>query len=265
MLADLLAIDLDGTFLTSERMPHFAGISAVIEAREAGLRVLFASGRTRPSMLTFAEPLGISNPMICANGGQIYDLSGEEVEAHLLPPDAFETVLTYAEENEINLNVYTRNELLYLREDDEGLAHAKRVRSVLPRVTTLEEIRTRNVLKVLIRDEPSKIPAHRAALEARLDLSTSRLTESEANYLEISHCLATKGNALKSLSELLGVPRHRVAAIGDYLNDVEMLEFAEVSAAVSSGAPATRAAAKRIVPSNDEGGVATFIHQILAG
>jgi hydroxymethylpyrimidine pyrophosphatase-like HAD family hydrolase len=73
----------------------------------------------------------------------------------------------------------------------------------------------------------------------------------------------SKGAALELMCGVLGVPAARTAAIGDYLNDLEMLTFAGHSAAVANGAEGAKTAAQRVVGSNEEGGVAQFIDWLL--
>ena len=263
LLADLLAIDLDGTLLTEARLPHPESAAAILRARAAGMHVVLCSGRIRPSMVPFAEPLGIVNPMISSNGGHIVGPDGVEIHAELMAKSAFDEVLTYAREHDLHLSVYTRDELLFLKETPWGETYAKRVRSVMPQVVTPEEARERDVLKVLLIDQPERIPSHIRAMAARLDPEVCRMTESEPEYLEFMPAKVSKGDGLARLAAAIGIPVERTAAIGDYLNDLEMLTFARHSAAVGNAAEAAKMAARQIVGTNEEGGVGQFIDLLL--
>jgi Cof subfamily protein (haloacid dehalogenase superfamily) len=227
------------------------------------MSVVLSSGRIRPSMLQFAEPLGVVNPMICSNGGHVVGVDGGELGATLLDKEAFDAVLDYAEDTGTHLSVYTRDELLFLRETEWGETYARRVRSVMPKVVGPDEARAREVLKIILIDSPERIPAHVQAVAPKLDPAVCRMTESEAEYLEFLPSGVSKGVALERMAAMLGVPAERTAAIGDYYNDLEMLAFAGHSAAVGNAAEATKAAADRVVASNDEGGVAEFIDWLL--
>lgn len=263
MLADLLAIDLDGTLLTGARLPHPDSVSAILRAKEAGMKVVLSSGRIRPAMLPFAEPLGLVNPMICSNGGHVFGPDGNEIHVRLFDKATFDTVLNYAEATNSHLSVYTRDELLFLRETSWGEAYAKRVRSVMPRVVTPAEARSKEVLKLILIDEPGRIAAHIQAIAPHIDPEVCRMTESEAEYLEFLPTDVSKGAALAMVAAGFGIPAERTAAIGDYLNDLEMLTFAGHSAAVANGAEAAKMAADRVVGSNEEGGVGQFIDWLL--
>jgi Cof subfamily protein (haloacid dehalogenase superfamily) len=263
LLADLLAIDLDGTLLTSARLPHPDSVSAILRAKEAGMRVVLSSGRIRPSMIPFAEPLGVLNPMICSNGGHVIGPDGKEIHVRLFDKTIFDVVLDYAEATNSHISVYTRDELLFLRETSWGEAYAKRVRSVLPRVVTPEEARQKEVLKLILIDEPPRIAAHIQAIAPHIDPEVCRMTESEAEYLEFLPTDVSKGAALAMVGAGFGIPAERTAAIGDYLNDLEMLTYAGYSAAVGNAAEATKLAADQVFGTNEEGGVGQFIDWLL--
>src|SRR5580704_13474888 len=76
----LIALDLDGTTLTSGREIHPRNLSAVRRATAAGITVVLASGRIRPSIAPFARQLGFPNgPFICSNGAHIVDADGSSL------------------------------------------------------------------------------------------------------------------------------------------------------------------------------------------
>jgi hydroxymethylpyrimidine pyrophosphatase-like HAD family hydrolase len=135
-------------------------------------------------MLQYAEPLGIVDPMICSNGGHVIGPGGGEMLAHHLPLDAFDAILDYVESVDAHISVYTRDELLFLRATEWGETYARRVRSVMPKIVSPREARTREVLKMILIDSPERISAHLQAVAPMLDPAVCRMTESEAEYLE---------------------------------------------------------------------------------
>lgn len=83
-------------------------------------------------------------------------------------------------------------------------------------------------------DEPNVLDQHQKELAARLRGTPVVLVRSEAEYLEFLSAKANKGEGLREIARRKGIERHEIAAIGDYSNDVPMLEYAGVSAAVSN-------------------------------
>jgi len=263
MRTRLLAIDIDGTLLTRDRVPHPDNIVAVRRATEAGIRVVLASGRVAASMREFSDQLGLDGAMICSNGGHVQGLGGVELLHLGLAEEAVDITLKYADRLGIHVNAYTRNEIFFLSDSSWGEMYRRRVQSVQPKLSSSAEVRQMDVLKLILIDEPLKIPIHRAALEKLLSNHIASLTESEPEYLEVLSPAANKGFGLKVLSESLGIRQEETAAIGDYLNDLEMVTWAGIGAAVENAHEDVKEAADIVVPSNNDGGVARFIEYLL--
>lgn len=70
-----------------------------------------------------------------------------------------------------------------------------------------------------------------------------------------------KGEAIRFLSEYYGIPVDQIAAVGDQLNDLPMLEAAGGKFTVKNGADELKAIAE-VIPSNEEDGVAYLLEKI---
>ncbi|MBR0168322.1 MAG: HAD-IIB family hydrolase, partial [Synergistaceae bacterium] len=81
-------------------------------------------------------------------------------------------------------------------------------------------------------------------------------TSSVPNNIEINDPKANKGDGLKFLAEHLGLPAESTLAFGDGLNDMSMIEYAGIGAAMSNGVPELKAVADYIAPDNNNNGVA---------
>nr|PZN40190.1 MAG: hypothetical protein DIU70_08390 [Bacillota bacterium] len=92
-------------------------------------------------------------------------------------------------------------------------------------------------------------------------LPTLHITSSGPDNLEVSAPQAHKGWGLRMLAESLRVPREAVFAIGDGLNDLEMLEYAGLGVAMGNGAPEVLARADWVAPRVEEDGVARAVEQ----
>ena len=66
------------------------------------------------------------------------------------------------------------------------------------------------------------------------------------------------------LAEKLGLAREEIAAVGDGLNDLELLEYAGIGAAMGNGAPELKQTADRVLPPVEEDGLAKFVQELLA-
>jgi Cof subfamily protein (haloacid dehalogenase superfamily) len=138
-----------------------------------------------------------------------------------------------------------------------------RARTIPTEKVSIEELRAMQLIKLMVISEPAKIRA--LALRGRELLHTDRvtLTESEPEYLEFLPRSANKGAALQRLAEHLHVDRANVMAVGDYLNDVEMVAWAGYGIAMGNAITEVKAVARRVVANSDEGGVADAIESVL--
>jgi len=263
MLTRLLAIDIDGTLLTGERIPHPENVAAFDRAAQAGIQVVLASGRIALSIRDFNQKLGLNGPMICCNGGHVQLANGEDIVHATLDQDAVDITLAYVAEAGVHVNAYTKDLLYFNGESQWAEMYRQRVRIIRPDVVSSDEIRKMNLLKLILIDEPKNIPIHRREMEKRLNLKSAALTESEPEYLEVLSPNANKGLGLKALSEALGLQQGETAAIGDYLNDIEMIQWAGVGAAMGNALPEVKQAANLVVPTNEEAGVAFFIDHLI--
>ncbi|MBQ1955218.1 MAG: HAD-IIB family hydrolase, partial [Clostridia bacterium] len=90
-------------------------------------------------------------------------------------------------------------------------------------------------------------------------------TSAFPNGLEFTDKKAHKGSGIAALSEILGVSKDEVMAIGDGLNDVPMLSFAGVSVAMGNAVDEAKAVAKYITLDNDSDGAALAIRKFAFG
>src|SRR5690349_23775047 len=93
----LIAIDLDGTMLDSQRRLSEGSLEAVQEATEAGVRVCLASGRAVNTIIPFADQLSLRGPIVSCNGAYVLGADREEVHHSTLPNDVTRLILSYAQ------------------------------------------------------------------------------------------------------------------------------------------------------------------------
>ena len=115
------------------------------------------------------------------------------------------------------------------------------------------------ILLIAGEGEPTKLLF---ALASSLQLS-STATFSKPNYLEIVPIGVNKAKALATLATTLGIELSQVAALGDGLNDVEMLREAGLGIAMGNAPEAVKSAADWITGTNDEEGVAQAVRRLV--
>ena len=107
------------------------------------------------------------------------------------------------------------------------------------------------------------LPLIERSIQSLSAVTFSTITYSKRNYLEILPVGVNKAKAVAALSQFLGLDLSEVAAIGDGLNDLEMLSEAGFAIAMGNASDRLKAAADVVVRSNDEAGVAQAVEEIL--
>jgi len=262
----LLALDIDGTIVGND-LEILSSVSEGITAAQArGIRVTLATGRTFRATLPFARRLAIHDPLICYQGGMVRDPLTDEIYAHVtmdggLAAQAIELLrvagvypIAYIDER---LCVFEHDAELdtYLRWHPEGT-------EVVISPDLASYVAKAPPTKLLFIAEPEKVGSQLVRLAARFGDQLAVL-RSHAMFGELTAPGVSKGSALKTLAERLGIAREHVVAIGDHENDLPMIAWAGLGLAMGNAIPAVRDAADAIIPSVEEAGVAWAIEHYL--
>ena len=257
---DLFVSDFDGTLVKADGTISAHTKEVIAAYREQGGIFTICTGRMVPSILPRARELGItSGPVIAFQGSVIYDMGKEEViRAGCFPREAALSLIRLLEEAGLHIHIYTVWDLFTNRRD-EMLESYERVCGVRGTVIggSLADYAAQeglDIVKVLVMVEPEK----REALRERLSQSLGEeyyVTSSSDWLVEVMPAGENKGRAVTYLSEYHHIPAARIAAAGDQLNDLPMLEAAGGKFAVRNGVEALKRVAF-VIPSNEEDGVA---------
>jgi Cof subfamily protein (haloacid dehalogenase superfamily) len=109
--------------------------------------------------------------------------------------------------------------------------------------------------KMLIVDDPARIPAIQAEVEALVGPAVNA-AQSHPQFLDIVSAQVSKGKALAAVAANLGIAREEVMAIGDGMNDMEMLTWAGTSFAMAHAPEALKKVARYVTVSGPGEGVA---------
>jgi Cof subfamily protein (haloacid dehalogenase superfamily) len=264
----LMAIDVDGTLLDGSHRLRADVREAVNRLAASGCAVALATARGPQAVVDIVRQFDFAPSLICFSGGWIGELdstSMRPVSVRLdrrLPADIARSIVSQAIHQGVEPNVFTPDSWRVRKLTDE-IVEETRIVNLQPVVS--DELLADDV-------EPSKI-----MLISRLEVADealppiersiqpiSTVTFSKRNYLEILPVGVNKAKAVAALAQFLGVDLSEVAAIGDGLNDLEMLSEAGFAIAMGNAADRVKAAADLVVGSNNEAGVAQAVNEILA-
>lgn len=252
----LIAMDLDDTLLLDDLTVSESTRQAMIEAIARGAHLTIATGRMFDSAQKIARQVGLNVPIITYQGSLIKNLLDEEIlYERSVPSDVARRIYEYCLEHDLHLQSYI-DDKLYVPEDNDKI-RAYAAQSNIP--YTVEPdfgkiIGHEKQTKLLIIDEPARLDALLPEFKELLGPEV-HLTKSKPNYLEFLHVEGTKGHALKFLAAHYGIPIEETIAIGDAMNDHEMVQAAGLGVAMANAVPALKEIADYITLSNNEDGV----------
>ncbi|MGH2504114.1 MAG: HAD family hydrolase, partial [Ktedonobacterales bacterium] len=247
----LVALDLDGTALTSEGQISQRLLRAVRAARVRGAVVTLATARRWVGAAPLAEALGIEAAIILYDGATARAFPGGEVElAHALGPRvaqrAAEALAARGLQVVAQVGGVGGERLIAC----EGAAHPQWMGSYL---ASFPQQVTYAPLADLASAAPETLRLVsfgpeawlRSALEALADVSAGRQILSEGSYgiseLTVFSPEASKGSGVRWLAARLGIPMAQTLAIGDGVNDISMLRAAGLGVAMGGAEPEVRA------------------------
>ena len=261
----LLALDLDGTLIGESAEISARSVHAVQAAARLGVKVTLATGRMYLAARPYAEQLGIRIPLICYQGAQIREpVSGKIISETGIDREIALEVLGYCRENGYHVNAFAGDELYMAELTPEGRFYSERAKVEPNIVGDLTEWLDRDLLKlVIVTDEPTPLQI----IDELSERFGKRLyvTRSYPNYAETISPDASKGKALAHLAKRLDIPLQNVMAVGDDLNDVDMVAAASLGVAMRNSAPDVVRNAQFVTGTVDEDGAATAIERFILG
>lgn len=245
----MIVSDLDGTiFRWGDPIPERT-IGTIKRLTEAGKLFTLASGRMPRSLIPFAHRLGTNAPLICYGGALIYDRSADsDIYQRSIPIQVSTRVLAEAKRRDLAVNVYQRDELLIECLDESSPAYKSWMRSGAKAVGDLAGFLNPEPLHLsIVCDESRTYPLTE---ELREEFAgQAHVSSGHPNMVEFNRLGATKGSALAWMSAQMKIDRSQVLAIGNDLNDLEMLEWAGLALAVPDSPAELLSVADEVVPS----------------
>lgn len=260
----LVALDLDGTLISSTLRVSAAVKAAIARAREGGVVFTMATGRMFAAARPFAQAIGIEGPIVCYQGAATYVVSSGERIAHVpLPVRVGEDVLRRAGRDGIRALGYFED-ALYTEVDDAYTQAYTRLARVDAHVVgpLWDFFRARPTTKINCITEPERAGAYAEALRAAFG-DRAYVTRSQPEFVEVIDAGVDKGRALAEVARSYGVGLGETMAVGDSWNDVPLLSAAGFAVAMGTAPPELRARADAVVAGVDDDGVAEAIERFV--
>lgn len=270
---NLFAFDLDGTLLNSNKELSSENLRALLAAKSSGVELVPSTGRTFKGLPDFVKELPCRY-FILINGAFVYDRKKDEVlNSFNIPLKTALDIYKELSSFPVLYDSYVDGEGLIRRDFYENIEEyvgndfsryiIRTLRKPVEDFYGFVKDKGMDVQKISIYCKDENLVSNAQSHIENL-FPDVVITKSLKDNSEINHYMATKGNALLSLSKRLDIPIEKTIAIGDGTNDVSMIKNAGVGIAMENAAEPVKKVSSYITGHCDNNGVAHALIKFLS-
>ena len=265
----LLALDMDGTLLNSQKKISQENISAIHKAIKAGVKLVLCTGRPPFGVRPYYELLGLAQEdeyVIVDNGCAIHRTSDWKViDSVALDKQDIHYLYSLTQDSSIQLTLFDEEHYFVVGETpspivvrDTGYVFTS------PTEISLEEAVSGKytMFQAMFLAEKETVDFFEEKYASDICQHFSGVRSQDVIY-EVMPAGVTKAFALERLAQKLNIKVEEIMALGDANNDLEMLKFAGLGIAMGNASDYVKSLADNVTDSNDENGVAKAIEKYL--
>jgi hypothetical protein len=253
----LIALDIDGTLLTTSKGVSPRTRAALEEARRAGAHIVLVTGRRYPAALKVARELAHAVPLVLHNGALIVE-DGRVLRCRPLPREAARRAVRIG-------RARGADPVLHCGHAGEGRLV---VEAVAESNTLLVYYLDRSHPDVVRLDSVEEALGHEDPLQVMfggqrrdMDALLADLVSGLGREVRIERTVyPASGTAILDV-----IAAGETMAIGDNWNDREMLQGAGLGLVMGNADPGMLALGLPVLPGNDEDGVAVAVERHVLG
>ncbi len=268
----LIAFDLDGTLLNSQKEISQPTLEALKKAADEGKEIAIATGRSLSGVMPYMDQLSMVHFGILSSATIIYDFWEEKViSMDNIAWDHMYDIADAVEKEDVMLLMMSEGVGLLDKEKAQHLEtfHMEQYEKLYRENATMVE----NPVEMLknANRKYEKINLYHTSQKARLrsrhrlEHLPLELVDSEETALEITPIGCSKGTGLRKICRYMDIPMKQTIAVGDADNDLSILETAGLGVAMKNANKRVKEAANVVVADNDHDGCKQAIEKYLLG
>lgn len=263
----LIALDMDGTLLNSDKIITEKTKSALIAAKEKGVKVVLASGRPIDGLRRYLKELDLVDTdeyVLSYNGCLVQETKGDAIIHEVgLKGEDLHYIYDLSTKLGVNIHAFSSKDGLITPKTSKYTKIEASMNGIDIKIVDFKKIdKDETIIKIMLIDEPDI-----------LDLAISKLpkeayeryniVKSTPHFLEVINKEGNKGAGLKALAKHLNITKEEIIAVGDAGNDLEMIEYAGLGVAMENATDEVKKSANYMTSSNNEDGIAQVIEKFI--
>jgi Cof subfamily protein (haloacid dehalogenase superfamily) len=257
----MVVTDMDGTLLNSKSEVSRQFFDLYEHLKSHKVKFVAASGRQYSSIKDKLNSISDEITIVAENGG--YIKQGEtELDSIYLTHENVRLLIPVLKEARGLYTVLCGKKAAYIEQNEDKFVSI--LKEYYTQFTVLEDF------SQLPKDDIFKVAIyHFESSETYIYPVVKHLDDkfqikiSGENWVDISNPIANKGRAVKLLQDKYGISKNETMVFGDFNNDLEMLDQAFFSYAMSNAHANVKKAARFQTKSNDELGVETILKELI--
>lgn len=269
---DLIALDVDGTILPDSKDLSPESREAIHAVARRGVTVVIATGRRWRTAMEVIKPLGAGDYLIQSSGAVVRDIATADIMRERHIPGATARAI---------VELGRRHGVTGVWYDVPGRTGKLHVFGSLSDIESLRRYASRNIsafieadgfdgladaMELVFFGDADQLRAFQVEVEGLHEDSARVMPWTNYAFaslvLEVVGHDVSKGSALEWLAGYLGISQDRVLAVGDDVNDKEMIVWAGTGVAMSNASQPVLDVADQIIGSVDEQGLASYLREI---
>lgn len=266
---DLIAFDMDGTLLNSNKEILPDSLNAIKLAARAGKTVALSTGRCLPELQNFRRILSDVRYFICVSGALVVENpSWKVIHESSIAPEIVEELFERTKFEDVMIHILSMDSVVQSScAQDMNRYNMGIYQTMFDDITyqpdDIRKYYDSTHVPVYKMNFYSQNETQRQRIKATLSDMPLTFSYSEISSYECSPFGTTKGSGLKMLCKHLGIPIERTIAVGDADNDLDILKTAGLAIAMGNSNRRVLEISDVIVSDNDSNGCAEAIYKYL--
>lgn len=248
----VIFIDIDGTLMGNSQNALFENLAAIQKIRSLGHKVFINTGRATAYLPADIDPKRNFDGII-SGAGALVKFEDKEISRKLMPSDLVEKFSNYVLENRLQGFLEGEKNMYHFGFSDKA-------------ETEWIEINVDNIEQLLAEDLAVEKFTVLGEIPAEVDklMGETCAVIRHPYYGEIIQRSCGKGTALLDVMNFLGIPKENSIAIGDSMNDYDMIKAAGLGVAMGNASKEIKDIADMITEDVDKAGVSAALRKIFS-
>lgn len=258
----LIALDLDGTLLTDDKIITERTLNAIKQLKKAGHEIVISTGRPYRASQLYYQQLELTTPIVNFNGAYVHHPLNPSwgIFHESLPLEVAKEVISSCREYELkNLYAEVLDDIYADKHEELMIPIFHYVKDEIIHGDLLENLKHSPTCLLIDSDEEHVASIRNHLSDVHAEIIDHRRWAAPYHVIEVVKAGMNKAVGLQRVASYYDIPRRNIIAFGDEDNDLEMIEYAGHGVAMGNAIHPLKKLAKHETLSNQEDGIAIFL------